>query len=416
MKVSLLHYSLPPVIGGVEAVIQAHVGVLAAAGYQVELIAGRGDERWLPAGARLHLLPEVDSQAAGIAAMSSRLEQGIVPHDFEPTAERLTAALRPLALGSDHLIIHNVLTKHFNLPLTAALHRLIGDGSIRHAIAWTHDISWTSASSLPKLHPGHPWDLLRTHLPNVTYVTVSQARQRELAGLFHLPAEQFPVVYNGVDPQIFLGLSPAGLALVQRLGLLDATLILLMPVRVTRAKNIEYAIRVAAALKDLTPNPRVVLTGPPDPHDAGSMAYYRSLLALRRQLGVEAVMRFVSDEGVAGDAPQRIDERGVGELLRVSDVVFMPSHREGFGMPVLEAGLAGVPVVCSHIPAALEIGGADITRIDITAPAAETARVILELVEASPTARLRRKVRLGYTWEALFREHIRPLLETRPDA
>jgi glycosyltransferase involved in cell wall biosynthesis len=45
----------------------------------------------------------------------------------------------------------------------------------------------------------------------------------------------------------------------------------------------------------------------------------------------------------------------VRELYRVCDILFIPSHREGFGMPILEAGLIGMPVFSSEIPAAEEI-------------------------------------------------------------
>ena len=134
----------------------------------------------------------------------------------------------------------------------------------------------------------------------MTYVVVSQRRQQELAGLFGCPAEEIRVVYNGVDPQALLGLSAEGAALVERLGLLDRDLVLLMPVRVTQAKNIEYALRVVAALKARGCRPRLVLTGPPDPHDAESMAYFRSLQALRGELGVEEEMRFVFESGPTG--------------------------------------------------------------------------------------------------------------------
>ena len=40
----ILHYSAPPVIGGVEAVILAHVKQFTRAGYHTIVAAGRGDE------------------------------------------------------------------------------------------------------------------------------------------------------------------------------------------------------------------------------------------------------------------------------------------------------------------------------------------------------------------------------------
>jgi mannosylglucosylglycerate synthase len=88
----------------------------------------------------------------------------------------------------------------------------------------------------------------------------------------------------------------------------------------------------------------------------------------------------------------------------------MPSHREGFGMPVLEAGLAGVPVVCTDVPAADEIASPDVTRFDADEDPSHVADEILSLLEDDPVYRLRRRVRQRYTWRAIFEREIRPLL------
>jgi glycosyltransferase involved in cell wall biosynthesis len=186
---------------------------------------------------------------------------------------------------------------------------------------------------------------------------------------------------------------------------------LLMPVRVTQAKNIEYALQVVAALKDLGYQSKLVVTGPPDPHDVESMAYFQGLQALRKQLGVEEEMRFVFESGLEPGQPFIIDERVVGDLFRVSDVMFMPSHREGFGMPVLEAGLVGVPVVCTdNVPAAEEISSGEVVLFDAKQDPALVAGQILAGAEGSPAHRLRRRVRQYYTWRTIFQRDIKPLL------
>jgi glycosyltransferase involved in cell wall biosynthesis len=412
----MLHYSAPPVVGGVEAVILAHAQMFVEAGYPVTVIAGRGEAEALPEGADLVLVPEIDSQHAEIARLSAELELGQVPPGFEAMSERLGETLATILCRFDNVIVHNVFTKHFNLPLTVALDRLLDGDTARHCIAWCHDLTWTSPSSISKVRPGFPWDLLRTRRRDLTYVVVSQQRQQELAGLFGCPAEEVRVVYNGVDPQVLLGLSPEGAALVERLGLLELDLVLLMPVRVTQAKNIEYALRVVAALKARDCHPRLVLTGPPDPHDAESMAYFRSLQALRGELGLDDEMRFVFESGSDPGEPHLVDAGVVGDLFRVSDLMFMPSHREGFAMPVLEAGLAGIPVVCTQVPAAVEIGGKDVIGFDLDEAPDRLAARILAWAEGSPVHRLRRRVRQNYTWQAIFRRDIEPLLRSREDA
>ena len=414
-KTAILHYTAPPVVGGVEAVIQAHAQVLIEAGYPVTVVAGRGEETALPSGAGFVLISEVDSQHPQAVRLSAMLEQGQVPPGFRDATNRLRETLASVLGRFDNVIVHNVLTKHFNLPLTAALHCLLDAGVIRHCIAWCHDFTWTSPHSRSKVHPGYPWDLLRTYRPDVSYVVVSERRRRVLASLLKCPLEAIRVIYNGVDPEVLPGLSAEGHALVARLGLLESDLILLMPVRVTQAKNIEYALRVVAALKARGRRPKLVVTGPPDPHDARSMVYFRSLQTLRKQLDVEEEMRFVFESGPDSDQPYTIDAQVVGDLFRVSDLMFMPSHREGFGMPVLEAGLLGVPVVCTDVPAAKEIGGADVIMFDADEDPAHVAERILTWAEQSPVHHLRRLTRQDYTWRAIFHRDIQPMLVSRGD-
>jgi len=239
---------------------------------------------------------------------------------------------------------------------------------------------------------------------------VSEQRQQTLADLFACPPEKIHVVYNGVDPQTLLGLTAEGHALIRRLDLLRSDLILLMPVRVTQAKNIEYALQVMAALKSHLEYPKLILTGPPDPHDDASMAYFHELQAMRDDLGLGEEMHFVFESGPDPDEPYTIGMDVVGDLFRVSDLMFMPSHREGFGMPVLEAGLVGMPAVSTDVPAAQEIGGEDVIGFAADAPPEEVAERIAAWAEESRVHRMRRRVRQSYTWTALFQEHIAPLL------
>ena len=156
----------------------------------------------------------------------------------------------------DAVIMHNLFSKHFNLPLTAALNNLISRGVIKRPIQWIHDLSWTSQHSLGQMHEGYPWDLLRTMQPRSIYITISEARRNEIVSLFGCSPSAIKIIYDGVAPEDILGLSPTGSRLIRDLGVWSADLVLLMPVRVTQAKNIEYAIRLAAALKEADIQPR----------------------------------------------------------------------------------------------------------------------------------------------------------------
>ena len=410
-SIAILHYSASPVIGGVEAVIDAHVRLLVAAGYPVTVIAGRGAADALPAGCHFVEIAAMDTQHPAILAASAQLDAGTVPAEFATLTAQLRTALEPILAEFDIVMAHNVLFKHFNLPLTAALIELLDASRLPRTIAWGHDFTWTSPNSRSKVHDGYPWDLLRTYRREVTYVAVSVQRQRELAELLDIPPEQIHVVYNGVDAGDLLGLSAEGASLVQRLGVPDAGLFLLMPVRVTQAKNIELALAVVAELKRMGERPLLILTGPPDPHDARSMAYFHALQRRRAELGVEDAMRFVYESGPDPAEGYLIPPMVVGDLYRTADVLFMPSHREGFGMPVLEAGLAGVPVAASTaVPAAVELAGNSALFFEPDEAPAAVARRLAAWLAANPVARLRRRTRQRYTWEAIFAHDIKPLL------
>ena len=413
MKTAILHYTASPVVGGVEAVIHAHAEQFVAAGLDLTIIAGRGDQKAMPPGVNFIQIDEIDSMNREISAATKDLNQGVIPQSFEKLVDLLSIRLRPILAEFDHLIIHNVLTKHFNLPLTAALFRLMNEGVIRHTIAWNHDLTWSSPNSRAKVFPSYPWELLKTTHDHVTYVAISEKRRDEVVDTFGCPSESVHVIYNGVDPVTLFGLSAEGAALIKRLGLLHADLILLMPVRVTKAKNIEYAIELVHEIKKTGCRPKLVLTGPPDPHDIDSMAYYQELLSLRKHLDVENEMKFVFDSAPIPGENYNIGQEIVSEVYRVADAMFMPSHREGFGMPILEAGLLGLPVISTPVPALNELVKEKALVFSLSTPSAQLAGQILSWMSIKPEHLLRVKVRQNYTWEAIFLKEIWPLLERK---
>jgi glycosyltransferase involved in cell wall biosynthesis len=414
MKTAILHYSALPVVGGVEAVIQAHAQQFSSHGLPLTIIAGRGEPGAMPDGVDFIRIDEMDTMHPEIATATQEFNAGRVPETFQPLVDRLIEKFTPVLSAFDHVIIHNVLTKHFNLPLTAALFHLMDRGVIQHPIAWCHDLSWSSPSSRNKVFPAYPWELLKTYRSDITYVAISKQRQNEIVCTFKVPPDQIKVIYNGVEPITLLDLSAEGTSLINRLGLWSSDLILLMPVRVTQAKNIEYAIRLMAALKKKKGCPKLILTGPPDPHDSASMQYYQSLLTLRRNLDVENEMRFVFESGVNPEQEYLIDQRLVAELYRVCDAVFIPSHREGFGMPVLEAGLLGLPVIAAAMPAVDELTADRVLIISLDTDSEQLAEQVLNWLEAKPEFHTRVMVRNGFTWNAIFARDILPMLQKRP--
>ena len=100
-------------------------------------------------------------------------------------------------------------------------------------------------------------------------------------------------------------------------------------------------------------------------------------------------------------------------MYRMCDALFMPSRREGFGMPILEAGFLGKPIFASNIPAVEEIGQADVHLLDIQREPAAAAKLILDWTANDPLYHLCRKTRDNFTWQQIFKKQIEPLLESK---
>jgi glycosyltransferase involved in cell wall biosynthesis len=406
MHISILHYAAPPIVGGVESTIYHHARLLNSAGYSVSIIAGRGEpfDKNIP----FYQIPEIDSRHPAVLSVGNELSQGEVSEDFYQIRDQLVRNLNESLRDSDVLIVHNILTLHKNLPLTAAL-KVLSEHDKPGIIAWCHDFAWQDALYTPDLHAGYPWHLLNTKWSNVRYVTVSQHRQHRLAELFAVPKSDIDVIPPGVDVFQFLSISPTTQDIVNQLDLLDGDPLVLLPARITRRKNIEFAIKVIESLKRDHPQVALVITGPPGPHNPKNIAYLDLLRGLRQDLLLEQNIHFLYELNGEGEF-LILPEEVVAELFRLADVILFPSHREGFGIPVLEAGLARVPIFASNIPSVEESSNGLIETFNPSGDPDETAKEISSVLKTNRTYQLRRHVMENFTWHSILTKQIIPLL------
>ena len=406
-RVLLVHYTTPPVVGGVERVLARHARLLAGEGFDARVVTGRGGP--VGRGVRFHRLPRLDSRHRRVLAVTRDLEAGRVTPAFHDLVAQIREDLRPELAGVDVCIVHNALVLHKNLALTAALHQLAPRGSTRF-VAWCHDLAWTNPQDRPRLHPGAPWSLLRTAIPGVTYVAVSTDVRRELAALLGMPRAQIELVPNGVDPAAFLRLTPTGRWLAAALRLWEQQVVLLLPVRITRRKQIEYALHVVAELVRRELAVRLLITGPPGAHTPGNRQYLDELRGLRHRLGLDDQVVFCADLPGPRGRRLRLSDRIVADLYLLADALILPSRREGFGLPLLEAALARLPAWTSDLPPLREVGGDAIHTFDLADPPAAVALRLIHALMEERGYRLRRRVLASYTWEGIMRERIVPLL------
>jgi len=411
MNIVLLHYSAPPIVGGVESVMGYQARQMAAAGHRVTLVAGRGAQ--LDNSVGFKQLPLLDSRHPRVLAAKAQLDVGRLPGEFAALSADIERDLQPALAGVDVVLAHNVCSLHKNLALTAALRRLLGQPSLPRLILWHHDLAWTTERYRAELHDGYPWDLLRQVWPGARQVVVSQARQRELAGLLGLPADAIGVVPNGVDVGRLLKLSEPTRALAAGWRLEEAAPLLLLPVRLTPRKNIELALRVLAALRrqpsvagQLFGAARLLITGPAGPHNPANADYLRQLIALCDDLGLAGAAHFAVEQ-----APGGLSDEVVGDLYRLADALLLPSREEGFGIPLLEAGLARLPIFCTDIEPLQALGAAEVTYFSPEAAPEAVADAVAQRLGRDAVYRMAVRTRQNYAWERVYTEHIAPLLQ-----
>jgi glycosyltransferase involved in cell wall biosynthesis len=378
MRIAIVHYTAPPVIGGVERVIAEQAQALTARGHEVTIVCGNA-EASVP-GVKIAIASELSRTAC--------------------------APLSTVLSGHDAVLVHNLFTMPFNLPATRQLRQLAVEWNKVHWVNWVHDIAAVNPNyaHLPWGEPDHA--MLRQPAPNCTHVAVSEVRRREYLDLLRLPDSAARVIPNGIDVASILQLTPRIAALADRLHLWDRDYVLLHPARVLRRKNIELTLRIANALRAPGLDVACLITGAPDPHNADGLAYGGELRALGDELQLADTAFFLGEEGALSDADVR-------SLYSLADALIFPSKAEGFGLPILEAALHGVPVFCSDIPAHREVGQSIANYFDLADDPALTSMSLMESQRVTDRYLRRHLIGGSLSWARICEMHLEPLLSGR---
>ncbi len=199
-------------------------------------------------------------------------------------------------------------------------------------------------------------------------ITVSEHVREQLLGRFRLNAARVHVVPNAADH------------FVPKPRTLRADAPLLHIGHVERRKNLEVLLRALALDPSL---PRLCLAGESKLDEA------QRLQDVALKIGVAARVEFLG----------AFDDSRLAELYAEAACVVLPSHLEGFGIPVLEAQRARVPLAISRAGALAEIAGGATPSFDPDDPAdcARAIRAALACSAAELDAAARRSER--FTWD-----------------
>jgi glycosyltransferase involved in cell wall biosynthesis len=276
----------------------------------------------------LGALAEIDSENQYVVFTNRETGADLVPDrpNFAHAPQPVGASFRPARILWEQLALPFAARKHrldvlFNPGFTAPL--LCGCPMV----TVFHDLQ----------HKRHPEYFRWFDLPFWNFflwasarrsggaIAVSQATADDLKRYYGRPSE---VIHHGVEPEF------ADLARRR-----EPKNYLLCASTTHPHKNLQRLLRVQAQMKNA---PKLILTGV-------------------RGFAAKEIESLAGDSvEITGWAPR---ER-LYELYRGALGFIYPSTFEGFGMPVLEAMAAGVPVACSDIPPLREIAGSTVLFFD----------------------------------------------------
>jgi glycosyltransferase involved in cell wall biosynthesis len=225
-----------------------------------------------------------------------------------------------------------------------------------------------------------------------------------------LPGQRVELMPNGVDCAAFA--SGDGAAFRQAHGIPPERRIMLCVSRIDYQKNQIALVEALAQLLPDHPDLHLVLLGPV------TVASYREKLDARvRALGVAASLTLIP--GLRSDDPLLVG------AFHAAEVFCLPSLHEPFGIVILEAWAAGLPVVASRIGGipSFTADGKDVLHAapgDAGDLAAQLGRVLDDPALAGRLADAgRSKARRDYDWRAIsarLRDLYAELVAARPRA
>lgn len=401
--IAMMHYSCPPVIGGVEFVLEAQARWFNRLGADVKVLVGQGESfhNDIP----VHQIDLLRSENQTVTEATNLARKGN-PDPLQELRSEACDELEPYLQDVDTVIPHNLMTMPFNLAATAALDDLAHDLEAQ-IFPWVHDIAWLDDSyDTPNRWP---FSLLSQPTNATAYVAISQHRQKQLQDLFDDPI-QLEVIHDAIQMGEFHDLGPRIQQLVDERKLHRDDIIALYPARIVRRKNIEKAIRIVKELSEYGNRIHLIITGPPDPHNEASLEYYEELKQLREDLGLQEEVIFCYELKDESGERLTVSYDQIRQFYRLSDILLMTTKQEGFGLPLLEAGLSKTLIVCSDIQPLPEVGGDAALYVDLDAKSGKIAGRIQENLENQSSVQLQRRIRQNFTWAGVFEQQIIPLL------
>jgi glycosyltransferase involved in cell wall biosynthesis len=274
-----------------------------------------------------------------------------------------------------------VLARRLRVDL---LHSLASVAPVRAGVPTTitlHDVTFLRMPTFNRVTTFGMGQLISRASRNAdSLLAGSVAARDEICEILGLERDAFTVVPHGAGRPVEIDY--AAIEEVKARYRLDEGRVVVCVAAKRPHKNQELLLR---ALPLLPKDTVVALVGHAEPYEA-------ELRRLAQRLGLQERVRFI----------EYVSDAELEGLWRLAACAAFPTLGEGFGLPVLEAMIRGVPVACSDLPVLREVAG-DVPHYFAPRDAAAAARAI-EAAWSDPVADPAGRERASaFSWEAAAR-------------
>lgn len=375
-RILMLSWEYPPrVIGGLSRVVAELSKQMAAVGEEVHVVTADHPntlEHEFVDGVHVHRVKTVTDPTPDFLTWVHRLNFGLLSHAIQLHKK----APFDIMHAHDWMVTDAawVMKAGFGIPLVATMHAT--EAGRMHGIhtelqRYIHQLEW------------------RLTFEAWTVICNSHHMHAELQRLFSLPADKTVIIPNGTNPEIFdFDFDPAPMR-AQYASPHEK--IVLFVGRMVYEKGVQVLLHAAPKILSNYPNTRFLIVG--------TGGYLDDLKRLAGHLNIHNHVSFLG----------YVSDHDLRRLLRMSDVVAIPSLYEPFGIVALEGMAARTPVVTSDTGGLTDFVEHMVTGITTyTGDAGSLAWGLLEVLRNPDLAsRLREtsyeKVQNIYNWKVLAR-------------
>lgn len=349
MKIGVMHWAFPPVVGGVESHMVYLYEELARRGHQVSILTAPYHDRDDGAYPWCHIVSDdlmsihycLHAGADRYRRVYEMIESFIIREEPDIVHAHNFHYFVP-----DHAECLDELSQKYGLPIVLTIHNY-----------WEDDLC-------RRLLKNIGWDMV---------VAVSYFMKNPCIFDAGVPPDKVEVHYHGVKLDQYRVMGDNG-PLKERLGL-HGRRVVFHPARACRSKGSLHSIMAVARLKDKYPDICLILSGNGDSVDFDDerSAFKSEVGSLIKELGMDDSVVFVSARG---------DEMPL--YMNAADVVVYPTifpKGEAFGIAPVEAMACGRPVIVTNSGGLVESTSHNINGLIVDKNPESLARELAESID-----------------------------------